>query len=72
VILLRPDAGAIEWQLGSAATEVAKEGRVDVYEFSPGRLDELIFALFDQETWQRRQIPRVGGGWREPTPTGLS
>ena len=66
-LCIRLDAGrgAIEWELAAPELRLAKSGRVTANHFDAEFLDELIFALLDQDGWERSQIPSVGTGSRE-------
>ena len=63
-LIIRADeaGGEIQWELAAPELGRARTGRVDALDFRPEFLDALIYALFEQESWQRSEVPSLDPG----------
>jgi hypothetical protein len=57
----------IQWELASTDLRSSRRGTVGALHFRPEFRDQLIYALLDQASWQRSQVPSVELG-AKPKP----
>ena len=58
-IRLDEASSELRWELASPELRPSRAGRVGVPDFQPEFLDQLIYALLEQETWRRSRVPSV-------------
>jgi hypothetical protein len=61
-IRLDKTRGEIQWELASTELDISRSGRAGALHFRPEFRDQLIYALLDQASWERSEVPSVKPG----------